>query len=314
MTALRNIFLFLSKNKRLTMVAKKYGFRFGASRYIAGKNITEAVEVIKSLDRKGLSVTVDCLGEFVDNEAEANATANHLVKLIETLGQESLDAEISVKLTSLGLDISNDLALRNMKRILDAAEQQNIFVTIDMEDSLRCGQTLEIFTLLKLSYKDIGTVIQAYLYRTMEDMHVLNPYSPSLRLVKGAYKESPEVAFSEKQAIDDNFKKIIEMHLRNGHYTAIATHDDDIIEYTKQLVTKYQIPYSQFEFQLLYGVKVDRQLELRREGYKVRLYVPFGEDWFGYYMRRMAEYPANPFLHKNKFTGKKTGIHLLQKE
>ncbi|WP_080844195.1 proline dehydrogenase family protein [Cytobacillus gottheilii] len=300
MTMLRDVFLFLSKNKRLSMLGKKYGFRFGASRFIAGKNIAEAIQVIKELDRKGLAVTVDCLGEFVDNEAEANEAASHMVRLIKTLGKESLDAEISVKLTSLGLDLSNEIVLRNMRRILETAEQHQIFVTIDMEDSLRCQQTLQIYKLLKSTFKDIGTVIQAYLHRTIEDMQQLEHYSPNLRLVKGAYKESPEVALSEKQAIDENFKRIIEIHLRNGHYTAIATHDDRIIEYTKQLVRKYQIPHSQFEFQLLYGVRVDRQLELSRQGYKVRLYVPFGDDWFGYYMRRMAEYPANAFTNKKR--------------
>lgn len=314
MIVLRNMFLYLSKNKRLTILAKKYGYRFGASRYIAGKSIAEAIEVIKSLKCKGLSVTVDYLGEFVDNEAEANANADRMIELIEKLGEESLDAEISVKLTSLGLDISDDLVLKNMRRILDAAKQQQIFVTIDMEDSLRCDQTLQLYKLLKTSYRDIGTVIQAYLYRTIEDMHQLNDYSPNLRLVKGAYKESPEVAFSEKQDIDDNFKKIIEMHLLNGHYTAIATHDDSIIEYTKQIVEKHQISWSQFEFQLLYGVKVERQLELSREGYNVRLYMPFGNDWFGYYMRRLAEYPANAFLKRKKTPKKRSGIQLLHKE
>jgi proline dehydrogenase len=314
MIVLKNIFLFLSKNKRLTVLAKKYGFRFGASRFIAGKSITEAIDVIKTLEQKGLFVTVDYLGEFVDNEEEANATAGRMVELIERLGEESLHAEISVKLTSLGLDISNDLVLRNMSRILKAAEQQQIFVTIDMEDSLRCNQTLQLYKLLKKSHKDIGTVIQAYLYRTIEDMQQLDEYSPNLRLVKGAYKESPEVAFSEKQDIDKNFKKIIEMHLLNGHYTAIATHDDTIIEYTKQVVEKYQISRNQFEFQLLYGVRVDRQLELCREGYKVRVYVPFGNDWFGYYMRRLAEYPANAFFKRKKTLRKNSGIQLLQNE
>lgn len=168
-----------------------------------------------------------------------------------------------------------------------------MFVTIDMEDYERCGKTLDIFKKLKEEYDHIGTVLQSYLYRTAEDIEELDHYSPNLRLVKGAYKESAKVAFPDKKDVDDNLKKIIRIHLRNGNYTAVATHDDEMIEYTKKLVEKEGISKDQFEFQMLYGIRVERQKELVDEGYKMRVYVPYGNDWYGYFMRRLAERPAN---------------------
>ncbi|WP_017434754.1 proline dehydrogenase family protein [Saccharococcus caldoxylosilyticus] len=290
---LRDFFLFLSKNKTLTKLAKKYGLRFGASRFVAGETIEQAVEVIKRLNKKGLAVTVDYLGEFVDNEKEANEMANHCIEAIEAIGREKLNSQLSLKMTSMGLDISDELVMRNMRRILDKAKQHGVFVTIDMEDYSRCQKTLDIFKQLKKEYDNVGTVLQAYLYRTAADIEDLKEYHPNLRLVKGAYKESPEVAFPEKKDVDENFKKIIKMHLLNGNYTAVATHDDAIIEYTKQLVKEYNIPNSQFEFQMLYGIRPERQEQLAREGYTMRVYVPYGTDWYGYFMRRLAERPAN---------------------
>lgn len=290
---MRNSFLFLSKNKALTKLAKKYGLRFGAGRFVAGETIDLAATTIKKLNKQGLCVTIDYLGEFVDNEAEANEMANQSIEAIRAIGREKLDSQLSLKMTSMGLDISDDLVMNNMRRILEARKENGVFVTIDMEDYSRCGKTIEIFKRLKSEYDNIGTVIQAYLYRTEKDIEDLNAYSPNLRLVKGAYKESPEVAFPEKKDVDENYKKIIKMHLLNGNYTAIASHDDAIIEYTKNLVKEHNISRDQFEFQMLYGIRTERQLELVKEGYKMRVYVPYGNDWYGYFMRRLAERPAN---------------------
>ncbi|CAM4048651.1 proline dehydrogenase [Bacillus manliponensis] len=290
---MRDSFLFLSKNKALTKLAKKYGLRFGAGRFVAGETIDLAVDVIKELNKKDLCVTIDYLGEFVDNEAEANEMADQSIEAIRAIGRENLDSQLSLKMTSMGLDISDELVMNNMRRILDAAKENNVFVTIDMEDYSRCGKTIDIFKKLKEEYDNVGTVIQAYLYRTEKDMDELNAYSPNLRLVKGAYKESEEVAFPEKRDVDENFKKIIKMHLLNGNYTAVASHDEAMIEYTKQLAEEYNIPRDQFEFQMLYGIRTERQLELVKEGYKMRVYVPYGNDWYGYFMRRLAERPAN---------------------
>lgn len=290
---MRNFFLFLSKNKILTRLAKRYGQRFGAARFVAGETVEQAVEVIKGLNRKGLKVTIDYLGEFIDNETEADLMADNCIMAIEAIGREKLDSQMSLKLTSMGMDISDEIVITNMKRIMEAAKNHNVFVTIDMEDYERCAKTLQIFKQLRLEYDNIGTVIQAYLFRTQEDVKDLDEYAANLRLVKGAYKESPEVAFPDKADVDENYKRIIQMHLLHGHYTAVGTHDDAIIGFTKQFVKENEIPNEQFEFQMLYGIRPDRQLELAKEGYTMRVYVPYGTDWYGYFMRRLAERPAN---------------------
>ncbi|WML47042.1 proline dehydrogenase [Neobacillus sp. PS3-34] len=290
---MKNFFLFLSKNRSLTKMAKKYGLRFGAGRFVAGETIDQAVQVIKDLNQKGLAVTIDYLGEFVDNAAEANEMADNSIKAIHAIGREGLNSQLSLKMTSIGIDISDELVMNNMRRILEAAKEYNIFVTIDMEDYSRCQKTIEVFKELRKEFDNVGTVLQAYLFRVENDVEDLNAYHPNLRLVKGAYKESPEVAFPEKKDVDENYKKIIKQHLLNGNYTAIASHDEAIIEYTKQLVKEHNIPNNQFEFQMLYGIRPERQLELVKEGYTMRVYVPFGTDWYGYFMRRLAERPAN---------------------
>jgi proline dehydrogenase len=291
--ALKNFFLFLSTNKVLTKLAKKYGLRFGATRFVAGETTDQVIEVIKDLNHKGLDVTLDYLGEFVESEEEANQTTELTMDVVRRIGSQKLSSQISVKLTALGLDISEELVMNNMRRILDVAKENNVFITIDMEDYTRCQKTLDIFKTLRLEYENIGTVIQAYLFRTMRDIQDLNEYAACLRLVKGAYKENVDIAFPEKKDVDENFKKIIEKHLLNGNFTSIATHHEEIIKYTKQFVKDHQIPSDQFEFQMLYGIRPERQLELVKEGYKMRVYVPFGTDWYGYFMRRLAERPAN---------------------
>jgi proline dehydrogenase len=290
---MRDFFLFMAKNKTFTSLAKRYGLRFGASRFVAGASLKSSINAIKRLNDKGMPVTIDHLGEFVDNEAEANDMTNHCIEAIEAIAKEKLDSQLSLKMTSMGLDISDELVMRNMRRIMDAAVRHNVFITIDMEDYTRCEKTLKIFKQLKSEYDNISTVIQAYLYRSLQDVKDLNEYQPNLRLVKGAYKEPAEVAYPDKKDVDDNFKKLIETHMLNGNYTAVATHDDEIIRFTKELVEKHSIPYDQFEFQMLYGIRTERQDQLMKEGYKMRIYVPYGNDWYGYFMRRLAERPAN---------------------
>lgn len=290
---LRKSFMFLSQNKLMTKLAKKYGPRFGAARFVAGDTIQVAKEVVANLNKNGLDVTLDYLGEFIEDELEANERANNLIRTIEVIGNERLQSQLSLKLTSLGLDISKEIVLKNMRRILTVAKQHHVFVTIDMEDYSRCERTIEIFKELKKEYHNVGTVLQAYLYRTLKDIEQLNEYQANLRLVKGAYKESSKVAFPSKKDVDGQFKKIIKMHLLNGHFTAVATHDDVMIEYTKKLVEVHRISKEQFEFQMLYGIRPEKQLELVKEGYHMRVYVPYGTDWYGYFMRRLAERPAN---------------------
>ncbi|MEQ6389558.1 proline dehydrogenase [Bacillaceae bacterium S4-13-58] len=299
---LRNFFLFLSKNKFFTKLAKKYGLKFGAQKFVAGEKIEQAVEVIRKLNEQGLVTTVDYLGEFIDNEKEARERTDECVKAIRVMAENKLESQLSLKMTSMGLDISEDLVMENMRKILDAGKEHGIFVTIDMEDYERYQKTLDIFKELRKEYDNVGTVLQAYLFRVAEDIEDLNQFSTNLRLVKGAYKESPKVAFPDKKDVDDNFKKIIKMHLLNGNYTAVATHDDDVIEYTKQLEKEHNISRDQFEFQMLYGIRTERQEELAKEGYKMRVYLPYGSDWYGYFMRRLAERPANiAFVLKGVF-------------
>lgn len=299
---LRNFFLFLAGNRQLTTLAKKYGMKLGADRFVAGATIESALKTIQRLNDQGFSVTIDHLGEFVDNEQEAEAMADHCIEAIRGFGENHLDSQLSLKVTSMGLDIDRDLCVRNLRRILDVAKAHGIFITLDAEDETHASPMLDVFKELKPEYDNIGTVVQAYLYRTVDDLQDLDAYDPNLRIVKGAYKEPAEVAFPDKKDVDQNFKNLIQIHMLSGHYTAVATHDDEIIRFTKELVKKHHIGNDQFEFQMLYGIRPERQKEIIKEGYKMRIYVPYGQDWFGYNMRRLAERPANvAFVLKGVF-------------
>ncbi len=258
-----------------------------------GTDFQSSIKFIKQLNNSGLSVTVDHLGEFVDSKEVTLERTAECIETIEMISREKLDSQVSLKMTSLGLDIDHKLVIENMTKILDTAEKHKVMVTIDMEDEVRCQATIDIFRQFKEKYSCISTVLQAYLFRTEKDLEDLAQYKPFLRLVKGAYKESPEVAFPEKDDVDENYKKLIKQSLLNGNYTAIASHDDKIIEYTKELAKKFDIPNTQFEFQMLYGMRNKTQYELVKQGYKMRVYVPYGLDWYGYFMRRLAERPSN---------------------
>ncbi len=299
---MRNMFQSLAKNTSANKLAKKYGLRFGASRFVAGETISQAIESVKDLNNAGKAGTLDHLGEFVYSEAEARESAEMCLQTLDAIHASGVQSNLSLKMTSLGLDINKDLCIKNMKIILERAKQYGNFVRIDMEDYAHCQITIDIYKELSSIFDNVGLVIQAYLYRTEEDMKLLNDLKANLRLVKGAYKESAEVAFPQKKEVDENFKKIIKNHLLNGNYTAVASHDQQIIDFTKKIVAEYGIDNSRFEFQMLYGICVELQNKLISEGYKVRVYVPFGVDWFGYFMRRLAERPANVwFVLKNFF-------------
>ncbi|MDR4228132.1 proline dehydrogenase [Bacillus mojavensis] len=290
---LRHMFLFLSQNKTLTKLAKAYGSRLGARRFVAGDTIESAVRTIKKLNQSGLCTTIDYLGEYAATHKEASRVAAECKKAIQAIAEHRLDSELSLKLTSLGLDISEELAVSHLRDILSAAKENDVAVTIDMEDYSHYEQTLAIYRQCKQEFDMLGTVIQAYLYRAAEDIRKLHDLKPNLRLVKGAYKESTAVTFPDKKGTDLHFQSLIKLQLLSGNYTAVATHDDDIIAFTKKLVAEHHIPLSQFEFQMLYGIRPERQKELVKEGYKMRVYVPYGTDWFSYFMRRIAERPAN---------------------
>ncbi|MDU0202372.1 proline dehydrogenase [Paenibacillus sp. MAH-36] len=299
---MRNMFQSLGKSRTANRLAKRYGLRFGAARFVAGETIQQSIQAVRGLNQDGRIATLDHLGEFVFSEAEALESADMCIQTLDAIAQSGVTSNLSLKMTSLGLDISRDLCVSNMRRILDRARMHGNFVRIDMEDYAHCQISLDIYRELRKDYDNVGIVIQAYLFRTMQDMDDLHELGANLRLVKGAYKESPQVAFPEKSAVDDNYKKIIQKHLLNGHYTAIASHDEAIINFTKHFAKANGISGDQFEFQMLYGICEDLQKQLVKEGYRVRIYVPYGVDWFGYFMRRLAERPANVwFVLKNMF-------------
>ncbi|MBU8970244.1 proline dehydrogenase [Bacillus altitudinis] len=289
----RNFFLFLSKSSLLNHIARNWGSAVASKKIIGGKDFESAIPVIKRLNDQGMAVTVDHLGEFVTKAEIANERTNECIQTIQRIAEAGLNSHVSLKMTSLGLDIDDDLVYRNMKSILDTAEKHRIMVTIDMEDEQRCQKTLDIFKEMKSQYEYVSTVLQAYLYRTEQDLDDLNELQPFLRLVKGAYKESAEVAYPNKKDVDQNYKKLIEKQLLSGNYTAIATHDDQMLEFTKHIVKKHNIQTDQFEFQMLYGMRSETQQALVKEGYQMRVYTPYGREWYGYYMRRLAERPAN---------------------
>lgn len=289
--AIKRFLLFLSRNYSMNRAAKKWGLRYGASRFVAGETIREAISKVKELNAQGLACTLDHLGEFVRSREEAIESADYCIKTLNAIHQAGVDSNLSLKLTQLGLDIDATMCHENMCRILECAKQYSNFVRIDMEDYSHCQQTLTMLHELRKEYDNVGTVIQAYLYRSESDIKALQ--NVPLRLVKGAYKESPKVAYPAKRDVDNNYKRIIKQHLVSGSYTAVATHDEHIIDYTKRLVSKYDIPLTRFEFQMLYGIRTQLQLSLAQEGYKMRVYVPYGNDWYAYFMRRLAERPAN---------------------
>ncbi|SCW35913.1 L-proline dehydrogenase [Paenibacillus tianmuensis] len=299
---MRNMFQAIGKNRSANQLAKRYGLRFGAARFVAGETIAQSIEVVRKLNQSGRVVTLDHLGEFISTEAEAMESTEMCLRTLDAIAESGVQSNLSLKMTSLGLDIDKELCMSNMRRILDKAREYGNFVRIDMEDYAHCQVSLDIYRELRQTYDNVGIVIQAYLFRTEQDIQDLNELQANLRLVKGAYKESPKVAFPEKKDVDENYKKIIKMHLLNGNYTAVASHDENMISFTKQLVKEHGIPNDRFEFQMLYGICEELQNRLVSEGYKVRVYVPYGIDWFGYFMRRLAERPANVwFVLKNMF-------------
>lgn len=301
---LKDIFMGLSQNQFLNSAAKKYGLKMGAQSVVAGTNIDEVIKSIKELNAHGISCTVDNLGEFVFKEEEATEAREQILNVIEAIHEHKVDAHISLKPTQLGLDIEYSLCLRNLREIVDRANNYGIFVNIDMEDTGHLQPTFDILDDLSKEYDNVGTVIQAYLLRADEYLEKYKNYR--LRIVKGAYKEPIECAYQSKKDIDANFIKLIEWHLLNGKFTSIATHDHMIINHVKEFVKRNNIPNEQFEFQMLYGFRKEMQLQLANEGYNFCTYVPFGNDWYGYFMRRLAERPQNLNLVAKQVFNKKT--------
>src|SRR5690625_4978147 len=287
----RDFFIALSNNELLNKNAQKWGYRLGAEQFVAGTDIDSVMKSVKRLNDKGISCTVDNLGEFVTEKSESTAAKNKIIQLIERIYKEKVSCHVSVKLTQLGLDIDEEFCLENMREIVKTANQYNIFINIDTEDYDHYAPTMRVLDELLNDYKNVGTVIQSYFYHAEEDMDKL--HDVRLRIVKGAYKESETVAFQSKEEIDANFLKLAKKRLKGNAFTSIATHDHHIINELKRFVQEEGIDKSNFEFQMLYGFRTDMQEALAKEGYLFCTYVPFGEDWYGYFMRRLAERPQN---------------------
>lgn len=305
---LKDVFISLSENQFLNQAAQKYGLKMGAKSVVAGTTIEEAIKSIRELNRRGISCTVDCLGEFVSDHAEATKAKEQIIQVIEAIHDNDVDAHISLKPSQLGLDIDYAFCLQNLKEIAEAASRYELFINIDMENYDRLEPSFRLLEELSEEYPNIGTVIQAYFYRAQSDIERLKDYR--LRIVKGAYKETSDVAYQTKLDIDDNFLRLIEYHLMNGKFTSIATHDHQVINHVKRFVEANHISKDKFEFQMLYGFRTELQYELANEGYQFCTYVPFGTDWYGYFMRRLAERPQNLGLVTKQVFNKKTNIVL----
>ncbi|MFD1067404.1 proline dehydrogenase family protein [Oceanobacillus locisalsi] len=292
MTSLtRDFFIGLSNSTILNKSAKKFGTRFGADRFVAGTDFDAIIPVVRELNEKQISCTMDHLGEFVMDRAEAAYAKAKITHMLHQIHEQQLDCHVSIKLTQLGLDIEESFCIQNVEQIVEVADKYGIFVNIDMEKYMHYEKTLAILKQLRKKYSHVGTVIQTYLYDVERDLDELEDVR--LRIVKGAYKEDQAVAYASKKDIDENFLRIAKKRLLGKAFTSIATHDHHIIEELKKFADEHHISKETFEFQMLFGFRVDMQRQLIKEGYRFCTYIPFGEDWFGYFMRRLAERPQN---------------------
>jgi proline dehydrogenase len=295
--AAKAFFHLLAQSTILKRAASKYGMRSPSSfarRFIAGETVDEAIAAARSLEQRRLLLTLDLLGESVTSLESADAATRQYVQLIDAVVKAGIERNVSLKLTQLGLDVDTATAVDNLRKILERAEPAGFFVRVDMESSAHTEPTIEIFdTLWHHGYRQIGIVLQAALLRSERDLERMNALGVRVRLVKGAYREPKTVAYQNKADVDAAYARMMRTLLAAGHYPAIATHDPAMIALARDLARQLQIAPARFEFQMLYGVRRDLQASLAAAGYRVRVYVPFGREWFPYFMRRLGERPAN---------------------
>lgn len=302
MHLMRSFFLALARSHSLRQIVERFGpARAMARRFVAGEKLDEAIAVVQALNRRGLLATVDHLGENVTSEIEARDATTELLDLLAAIQVGDVRSGVSLKLTQLGLDLSLALAAENLECIVARAAEAGLFVRIDMENSDYVQPALDLFEGLWQRYKNVGVVIQSYLYRSAGDVAALVALGAPVRLVKGAYDEPPEIAFPAKADTDANYIRLMDMLFSDearekGVVPAIATHDVKLIDWAKGHTRRRGIPPERFEFQMLYGIRSGLQHQLIAEGYRVRAYVPYGEQWYPYLMRRLAERPANVFF------------------
>ncbi|HEX3145818.1 MAG TPA: proline dehydrogenase family protein [Pyrinomonadaceae bacterium] len=303
----RSALIYLSRQEGLKNFAARFSlFKKLTTRFIAGETIDEAVAAIRDINARGCSASFDHLNEGVSSVAATEGEVSEYLHLLELIDQTGINSNVSIKLTQFGLDIDPELAYKNARRIVEGAARRGNFVRVDMEGSNVTQATIDIFKRLRSEFglNDVGIVLQSYLYRTEADARELLKIPARIRLCKGAYDEPAEVAFPEKKDVDANYVKVMQMLLSSGTYHGIATHDPRMIDATIEFVQKEGIAKDAFEFQMLYGIRRDLQEQLARDGWGMRVYVPYGKHWYPYFMRRLAERPANIwFVMKNVLKG-----------
>ncbi len=265
--------------------------RYFAGRYIAGETIGDAIRTVKQLNGEGVCATLDVLGEDITTKEEAITSRTRSNEVLDTIAREKLDSNLSIKLTSLGLKLDKAFCIENVREILKVAAGYGTFVRVDMEDSTCTTDTIDVFRTLQREYPKIGLVVQAYLYRTEGDVKGLFSGKTNFRLCKGIYKERKEIAFQSREAVQQNYIKLLKLMLKNGSFVGIATHDSVLVDAAYQTIADMKLSKDEYEFQMLLGVRPELRRKLAADGHKVRLYVPFGEHWYGYSTRRFKENP-----------------------
>ncbi|HEX7997988.1 MAG TPA: proline dehydrogenase family protein [Pyrinomonadaceae bacterium] len=303
----RSALLYLSRREGL----KDFAVRFRplkkmTRRFVAGEDIEEAIAAIREINKLGCTASFDHLNESVANQAETEEEVREYLRILARIDETGIRSNVSIKLTQFGLDIDPELAYKNARTVVEEAARRGNFVRVDMEQSSVTQTTIDIFKRLRSEFglNDVGIVLQSYLRRTFEDAQELLKIPARIRICKGAYNEPPEVAFPDKKDVDDNYVRVMKLLLSSGTYHGIATHDPNMINATIRYAREEGIGKDAFEFQMLYGVRRDLQEKLAADGYNVRVYVPYGKHWYPYFMRRLAERPANVwFVLKNMFKG-----------
>src|SRR3982751_2779005 len=303
----RNALLYLSRREGLKDFATRFRFfKKMTTRFVAGENIEEAIAAIREINAKGCSASFDHLNESVANAAETEEEVREYLQILSRIDDTGINSNVSIKLTQFGLEIDPELCFKNARQIVEDAARRGNFVRIDMEASNVTQVTIDIFKRLRSEFglNDVGIVLQSYLRRTYDDVQDILKIPARIRICKGAYNEGPDVAFPDKAEVDANYVRIMQVLLSSGHYHGIATHDPKMIDATINYAQKQNISRDSFEFQMLYGIRRDLQEQLARDGYNMRVYVPYGKHWYPYFMRRLAERPANIwFVLKNIFKG-----------
>jgi proline dehydrogenase len=292
---IKGTLLYLANRRPVYRLIMRHDLLRGLTqRYVAGEELADGIIVAETLNTQGLLVSLDHLGESVSNGPEARRAVSAYLEALEAIGREQVEGNISLKLTQLGLDVSYEMCIAHLRRILERAQELNTFVRIDMESSAYTQRTLDVHReLWSAGFRNVGIVLQAYLYRTAADVERAIEMGAQVRLCKGAYLEPSRLAFPEKADVDANYARLLERLLVAGNHPAIATHDERLVGLARQIAEREKIPLDRFDFEMLFGVRRDLQLGLVQDGYRVRVYLPYGKEWYPYLVRRLAERPAN---------------------